>query len=225
MAKLQSLEDLPVPQPYSKPGEVLGRQLGTATGKTPLWVYIIFGPLIVLLVVALGALLLVLMAFMLLTPSGRDKIAGGWLGFRRPIAIEASADLVSPGDTLEIAVRFMRPGPLQRVRVLLRCTEHATYRRGTDSVTDTHVVEEIEVLDDTDPHVSETANIIRCEVEVPPAAMHSFRSTNNKIEWEVVVERTFAARRTDEQEGTLVVLPLGLRAKAEQDRTLSGGGM
>jgi hypothetical protein len=66
------------------------------------------------------------------------------------------------------------------LRITLRGTESARYRRGTDTKTDTHVFFTETIVDAT-----HTMNIPRGNgiIRIPADTMHSFDADNNKVIW------------------------------------------
>ncbi|NIL98447.1 MAG: hypothetical protein GTO53_11195, partial [Planctomycetales bacterium] len=75
---------------------------------------------------------------------------------------------------------------VKKFEVLLTCEEQATYRQGTDTVTDQRAVNVLPVLQKNNfriqaPDVFET----RSSFVVPETAMHSFRSEHNAISWKL----------------------------------------
>lgn len=73
---------------------------------------------------------------------------------------------------------------LERLRIELEGREAATYRRGTDSVTD-HACFHRTVLFETERADAHASGFV--EFEIPKDSMHSFDGGNNKIEWRLRV--------------------------------------
>ena len=71
---------------------------------------------------------------------------------------------------------------VKQVRIYLEGREEATYRRGTDTVTDKNVFATIEIAN------RPNADPARTQIELPRDTMHSFKSSNNKIIWEIHVK-------------------------------------
>ncbi|MEM9420645.1 MAG: DUF3592 domain-containing protein, partial [Planctomycetota bacterium] len=81
-----------------------------------------------------------------------------------------------------------RAGRIQKLTMTVEGLERATYRRGTDTITDEHVffeetLFEGEALDRHDP----LARDGQAEMQLPANAMHSLDSNNNKIVWRIKV--------------------------------------
>jgi Protein of unknown function (DUF3592) len=74
---------------------------------------------------------------------------------------------------------------VSRLVVTLKGREEASYRRGTDTHTDTHEFHTDVVVDATDPMTIERGN---GTIRIPAATMHSFSANNNKILWTLTVK-------------------------------------
>ncbi len=95
--------------------------------------------------------------------------------------ITISRGVARPGDTVEISWDFTgRIDRLQHLALSLEGREEATYRRGTDNVTDRETFSRIQLLDTADPSAMRTGST---KLQIPPGAMHTFHSANNKIIW------------------------------------------
>ncbi len=100
--------------------------------------------------------------------------------------IESNTASPSLGDTLMIDWRLQgRAGRISTLTISLVGQEHATYRRGTDTVTDKHIFYDEKLLE-----TSDLAAIVaggHLEAMIPADVMHSFESDNNKIAWSLNV--------------------------------------
>lgn len=108
------------------------------------------------------------------------------LGLANP-EIELTLSESSPtlGETLEL--EWQATKPLHRVRSLqisLKGQESATYRRGTNTRTDTSAFYKDVVLDLKDPKAQQRGIVT---ITLPSDSMHSFDSGNNKIIWQLIV--------------------------------------
>jgi hypothetical protein len=97
---------------------------------------------------------------------------------------------------------------VKKFEVLLICEEQATYRQGTDTVTDERPVNVQPVLQKSDfriqpPDVFET----RCSFEVPDTVMHSFRSEHNAVTWKLVIRGDVERWPAYERDFPVVVVP------------------
>ena len=99
--------------------------------------------------------------------------------------LELSSATIPLGGTAELGWSFT--GRTYRIReftVTLRGIEQATYRRGTQTYTDTNTFYEMELYKTSDP-----ANVATGQVGIvlPQETMHSFEADNNKILWNLVI--------------------------------------
>lgn len=94
----------------------------------------------------------------------------------------------SPRLGQKVNLQWKSSGSLKRLDKLtikLEGRECATYRRGTDSVTD-HATFHLESLFETDlPSENASGSI---HIQIPPSLMHTFHGDNNKIEWRLLIE-------------------------------------
>jgi hypothetical protein len=95
--------------------------------------------------------------------------------------ITVSRGIARPGDTIDITWGFTgRTDRLQHLQLTLEGREEATYRRGTDAVTDKETFARIQLLDTNDPVAMHAGS---AKLHIPPGAMHTFKSANNRIVW------------------------------------------
>jgi hypothetical protein len=97
---------------------------------------------------------------------------------------------------------------MRSLEVWLACDERATYRQGTDTRTETRRVfcERCFVREDFQiqqglPFES------RCQLRVPPGAMHSFQADHNEVSWKLIVKGTVDGWPEYEREFQIVVNP------------------
>lgn len=91
------------------------------------------------------------------------------------------------GGSAELTWRFSRTFTrIQRLTIRLYAEEKATYRRGTDTTTDTEAFFD-DVLVDAQGMMMEVAEG-STTVEIPTDRMHSFKSDNNEIVWMIKLE-------------------------------------
>lgn len=106
--------------------------------------------------------------------------------FNPTIELRVSEGLPALGDTLDLHWKIV--GSASRLRALkieLLATERATYRRGTDTTTDTHVFERIRIAHTDDPReIAEGTG----SVTIPAGAVPSFLAKNNQIVWAIHIE-------------------------------------
>lgn len=98
----------------------------------------------------------------------------------RPV-ITVNSQQIVPGETLR--VEWTLHGDIRRVRklrVFLEGQERATYRRGTDTSTDTRVFANLEIASATErENITSGASTLF----IPDGTMHSFAARNNEIRW------------------------------------------
>ncbi|MEM9883575.1 MAG: hypothetical protein AAF800_11725 [Planctomycetota bacterium] len=97
--------------------------------------------------------------------------------------------VVERGRTLDLSWDIAgRAGRIAKLTISVEAVERATYRRGTDTITDEHtiydhVLFEAEAMDRRNP----LARDGRVEHEVSASVMHSLDAPNNKVVWRVRV--------------------------------------
>jgi hypothetical protein len=116
----------------------------------------------------------------------RELVSAGWIG---PTSVEISQLPLVPGGTCQVYLN--QPGTLsvQRLELLLVCDEETTYLQGTDIRQDQQRVfrqaicarERFEI--DAAQPLEEN-----CTLEIPPQAMHSYKSQFNSVNWRLIVE-------------------------------------
>ncbi|MEX2670701.1 MAG: DUF3592 domain-containing protein [Phycisphaeraceae bacterium] len=125
--------------------------------------------------------------------------------FNPTVVMQVSSANPRLGDPLEI--QWQLKGNTQRVKhltVTLEGQEHAEYRRGTNTHTDTHTFIEQVLADRTDP-----ISILRDSAigEVPAGAMHSFEADHNKVVWVLRVHGVIPFWPDLNQSFAITVLP------------------
>jgi len=93
---------------------------------------------------------------------------------------------------------------IRQLKITLRGQESATYRRGTDTHTDKQKFHEEVVYETHDPLEIPEGEI---EVRIPDGTMHSFRSDNNAVEWELHLAGEIALRPDVDTEFPLTITP------------------
>lgn len=117
---------------------------------------------------------------------------------------------VALGGTMRLEWKFDgRTRVMQRLRIYLRGEESATYRRGTNTYTDTDEFASFTLLDTLDPLEMSGGNVL---VRVPEDTMHSFDGGNNKINWSLRVEGEIRRWPNVKENFPLVVPPRPMKA-------------
>ena len=121
---------------------------------------------------------------------------------------EISDHPLRPGAAYQVFVSQSGNMQMNSLRVLLVCEESATYRQGTSTSTDTKRVKELELFRNEGFEIQKGLPYeSRCELRVPPDAMHSFEESHNKIQWKLVVSGDVAGWPDFSRDFPLVVLP------------------
>ncbi|MEM9414317.1 MAG: DUF3592 domain-containing protein [Planctomycetota bacterium] len=135
------------------------------------------------------------------------------LVFAPVIELELSRAVVQVGETVEIKWRVRgRLWRLTAMTIVLVGEEKATYRRGTDTVTDTHAFFEKTLAGEdgsgqsfqTLPAVPERGSVA---VTIPADTMHSFDAPNNKVAWTLKVNGEVHRWPDPKDEYELTILP------------------
>ncbi|MHC4636843.1 MAG: DUF3592 domain-containing protein [Planctomycetota bacterium] len=102
----------------------------------------------------------------------------------RPALTLSSAN-IPLGETAEVKWAFSgRSNIIRDLKITLKGWEEATYRRGTDTVTDKETFYEMEVIQTSNPNSISSGQI---GLVIPGDTMHSFEVENNKIIWSIDV--------------------------------------
>ncbi len=97
---------------------------------------------------------------------------------------------------------------LRLLELALICEEQATFRQGTDIRTESQIVYRQLVFRKRGVSIEET-QVFQTAVDfsVPSAAMHSFRSKNNSIQWQIRLVATVTGWPLIERRFPLIVIP------------------
>jgi hypothetical protein len=101
-----------------------------------------------------------------------------------------------------------RAGRVKRLKIILEGREEATYRRGTDTVTDREVFATIVVVDTDQPMLVPQGS---ARVHVPDGTMPSFSADRNKIVWTLKADCEIPGWPDSNDEYEILVAPAGLR--------------
>lgn len=103
--------------------------------------------------------------------------------------LELDRDVLRPGDRARLRWHIVgHSARLQDARILLVGREIVTYRRGTDTITETHVLEE-QPIHHSDPGRSLPSHG-QADLVIPPDTMHSFTTSAHRIAWSLQVRAT-----------------------------------
>jgi len=102
-------------------------------------------------------------------------------GFNPKPILVLSRQLIPLGGSAELDWRFPSSiGSIRNLKLTLIGLEEATYRRGTNTHTDSETFYEEIILETTDPLEMSMGSI---EVKIPSDLMHSFSADRNKVIW------------------------------------------
>jgi len=111
-------------------------------------------------------------------------LLGGLLNPAVELALSTGA--VERGGSVDVAWQLIgRTSSIRTLKVLIEGEESATYRRGTDTITDTNVFCSIPV---TETDSQEEITFGSSPVTIPADTMHTFSADRNNIKWRVVVQ-------------------------------------
>lgn len=122
--------------------------------------------------------------------------------------LEISDHPLRPGKCYELLVAQAGRLAINSLEVQLACDERATYRQGTDTRTERRRVFQQQIYRrqgfEVQPGVPFEG---RCPLEIPGAAMHSFKGDHNEINWKLIVRADVAGWPNFEREFPVVVYP------------------
>ncbi len=122
--------------------------------------------------------------------------------------IEISHHPLRPGERYEILVGQAGRFSINSLEVLLACDETVTYRQGTDTRTERRRVFTNQVFRRDGFEIQPGMPFeTRSPLEIPAAAMHSFKTLHNEIRWKLVVRGDVAGWPDFEREFQVVVYP------------------
>jgi len=106
-----------------------------------------------------------------------------------PTIVEVSEHPLYPGERYRLFVQQAGRLRMKSLKVLLVCEEEATYRHGTDARTECRQVYEQPLFERADFEVQHGVPFeVQCDLELPPLAMHSFKSDHNEVNWKILVK-------------------------------------
>lgn len=206
-----ALAKLPLPSPSVGPGTGADHRIGLSprNGRGSWLMMVIFGPLLLLLGVAIAALALVIVPIAMLIPPARRRMLGEYRDWRFPVHIEIDHHPAVPGDELAFTIHHTRPVRLRSIEVNVVSVERATYQQGTNSVTVQETVYEAPCELTAPPTAGELVGTpIPGVCSIPADAMHSFHAPRNQVRWELKVVREFSGSLRGTSKHAFDVLPL-----------------
>ncbi len=101
--------------------------------------------------------------------------------FNPSLRIDAPPAIITPGSSLALPFRVIgRTSKLSSLTLTLKGEERATYRRGTDTHTDTRTFFRKTLYETGQGMVMDSGSFT---LALPVDAMHSFKSSNNEVRW------------------------------------------
>ncbi|MDP6524288.1 MAG: DUF3592 domain-containing protein [Kiritimatiellia bacterium] len=120
--------------------------------------------------------------------------------------ITVSSNVIPLGDTIDLKWQMIgNARKISRLAIKLEGQESATYRRGTDTVTDTSTFRSIEIMSSDDYRDLLSGNK---ELTIPENTMHSFSASNNKITWAIKVTGEIPRWPDIDESFEIIVLPM-----------------
>ena len=102
-------------------------------------------------------------------------------------SLRLDADRLYPGGSVDLQWDFGGDmGGTTRLKLTLIGRESATYRQGTDTVTDKSIFARLPVVDTSSPMHMQRGMV---RVPVSPETMHTFFSPNNEVQWLIRLEQ------------------------------------
>ena len=125
-----------------------------------------------------------------------------------PTRIEISDHPLRPGGEYALFIAQTGSMHLKNLEVTLLCEEEATYRQGTNTITDTQAVVCDRVLSQADISMGPGQPYEEhCQLQVPVGGMHSFQGLNNRISWKLSVYAHVARRPDYTRNFSVIVVP------------------
>ncbi len=105
--------------------------------------------------------------------------------FNPTVELALSSGAIGRGESVDVAWQLSgRTSSVKSLKVTIEGEESATYRRGTDSITDKNIFCTIPIADVSDSQDIEFGSET---VTIPVDTMHTFAANRNKISWKIVV--------------------------------------
>ena len=123
-------------------------------------------------------------------------------------SVEVSDLPLYPGQRYDICVVHGGRMPWKILKLLLACDESATFREGTDIRIETRRVWLQKILQFTPMELGRPSTAVhQGEMIVPSDIMHSFQSSNNAVQWKILVQGELAEGEEFERSFPVVVFP------------------
>jgi hypothetical protein len=127
-----------------------------------------------------------------------------------PTHVEVSEHPLQPGQRYRVYLSQAGRLSMKTLTLNLVCEEVATYRQGTDLRTETQRVFDRQIFRETDFRIEPGLPFEQqCVVEIPVAAMHSFQSDHNAINWRLAIRGEAEQWPPYERVYPIIVRPAG----------------
>jgi hypothetical protein len=127
-----------------------------------------------------------------------------------PTGVEISAHPFIPGGKYDVFITQAGRLHMRILELVLVCEEEATYHQGTDVRTDRARVFAQQVFCQRNFDIRPGSPLEQeCQIEIPPSAMHSFKSNCNAVQWKLVVRGHSRGWPRFERSFPVVVYPEG----------------
>jgi hypothetical protein len=134
-----------------------------------------------------------------------------------PTLVEISGHPLLPGGQYQVFVSQSSSFKINALELALLCEEEATYRQGTNTRTEIRPVYSRQVFRRQGAEREHGGPFqVECSLQVPAAAMHSFKADHNAINWKLVVQGDVAGWPGFQRSFPVVVRPLGGPAREQQ---------
>jgi hypothetical protein len=125
-----------------------------------------------------------------------------------PTRMEVSHYPLRPGESCDLYLCQAGRLSLHSLQVVLVCDEHATFRQGTDTRTETRRVFEQSIFSQERLEIDPAAPFEHeWPFQIPSGSMHSFKSAHNEIRWQLLVKGDVAGWPNFERDYPLIVYP------------------
>lgn len=134
--------------------------------------------------------------------------------FNPKVALELDEDTIPVGGEARLRWKTIgNPGRIASLRIELVGAEKATYRRGTDTHTDTSIFEQLVIYEGTDRR---EIGLGEATIMIPRLTMHSFDAPNNKIQWAIKVQGSIPKWPDVSSEYPILIVPCAKSAEEAQ---------
>lgn len=125
-----------------------------------------------------------------------------------PTLLEISDHPLHPSGKYEVFLSQAGRLRFKSIKLSLVATEEVRYRQGTDTRTESRCVCQKSLFQRDHFEINSHEPLeARCDLELPPETMHSFKSANNSLEWSLVVDGKVAGWPDYQRAFPVVIYP------------------